>query len=78
MLASSEGHLNVVKWLLAAGANADFRNGDGITALMLACAGGHHAAAQELAGHVATLDSADQASKLPLKRPVDLLSLKDV
>jgi ankyrin repeat protein len=41
MLASYGGHLEVVRWLLEEGAVANHQDGDGYTALHLACSKGH-------------------------------------
>jgi ankyrin repeat protein len=42
MAAANEGHMEVVKVLLAKGAKRDLRTKKGSTALMLATTAGHH------------------------------------
>ena len=65
MLASSAGHAEVVKWLLGSGqAHVDFRTWDGMTALMLACAGDHQPVARCLVEHGAKIDSVDEVAPL--------------
>ncbi|MDE2711193.1 MAG: ankyrin repeat domain-containing protein [Acidobacteriota bacterium] len=57
LAAARDGHVEVVRSLLKAGADVNAARGDGLTALHLAAEGGHQAVAEALVGAGATIDA---------------------
>jgi ankyrin repeat protein len=66
MLASEEGHLGVVRWLLDQGADPSKRTGEGWEALWYACVTGRTAVAELLMEKGADPTSPDDAGTTPL------------
>lgn len=75
LYAAREGHLEVVKLLLGAGANIEKPDADGVTPLLMAVLNGRIAVARYLMEHGANVKAADWYGQTPLFAAVDLRDL---
>ena len=75
LYAVREGHEDVVKLLLDAGANIEKADADGVTPLLMAVLNGHVALAQSLIARGANVNVSDWYGQTPLWSAVDLRDL---
>jgi ankyrin repeat protein len=75
LYAAREGHADVAKQLLDAGANIEKADADGVTPLLMAVLNGHIALAQDLIARGANVNVSDWYGQTPLWAAVDLRDL---
>jgi uncharacterized protein len=75
LYAAREGHADIAKLLLDAGANIEKADADGVTPLLMAVLNGHTALAQDLITRGANVNVQDWYGQTPLWAAVDLRNL---